>query len=117
MIIPECTFGSLSVLNVGKGDVEITFDKDDPLEIERAKRIIQDMLRRGYSLFIEVDGKLKPVKKFDPAREVYKIADGALYVGDQMEAAGTGKRGRPKKTVDVPMRKTRATGVAPTAGG
>lgn len=43
--------GDVSVLNVTKGDMKLTFNSDDPLETERASRVIQDMLRRGYSIF------------------------------------------------------------------
>ena len=124
MLIPESVIGALSVLNVGAGDLEFKFDKDNPQEVVRAKRVIEDMLRRGYALFVEVGGKLTPVKKFDAEREVYIIADGPLYAGDQPEVvtpvepvAEPKRRGRPRKTREVPMRTTKATGVAPTAGG
>ena len=40
--------GTLEILNVGAGDVVITFDKTNPAEQIRAKRIIKDMLKRGY---------------------------------------------------------------------
>lgn len=127
-VIPETFYGNLSVLSVGAGDVEVKFDKDNPQETVRAKRIIEDMLRRGYALFVEVDGKLKPVKRFDAEKECYIIADGPLYAGDSAEPPGVTQasqaeakertRGRAaKKEREIPMKKTRATGVAPTAGG
>lgn len=118
--------GSISVLNIGKGDIKITFDKNDPIESERAKRIIMDMLRRGYSIFLrDADNKLHKVETFDPETECYIIADGALYAGDQADLRVVDRIKVPAPTVDgkrksrkgVPMRKANAIGVGPTAGG
>jgi hypothetical protein len=33
----EMTIGSLSMLNVGLGDIEFRFDTGDPAEVEKAK--------------------------------------------------------------------------------
>jgi hypothetical protein len=75
--------GTLDVLNCCAGHMSFSFDNGDPLELERAKRVVTDMLKRGYALFIEdKDGKLAKVKKFDPKRAEYIIADGPLYAGD-----------------------------------
>ena len=41
--------GSLSILNAGKGDIKISYSKDNAAEAIRAKRIIKDMLARGYA--------------------------------------------------------------------
>lgn len=107
----------LDILNAGKGHVEVRFDNNDPLEIERAKRIITDMLKRGYVLFIEGKGKeLTRVKSFDQVKGVYLIAD----LGEQAEAIEPAPaikrgRGRPKKEVD--MTKVRVTAVGRSAGG
>lgn len=51
--------GNIGILNVGAGDTKLVFDKNNPMERARSARIVTDMLRRGYVLFIEVD----PVKK------------------------------------------------------
>lgn len=126
--------GELSVLNCTKGDIKVSFDKGDPQEVERAKRIIGDMLKRGYIIFVEVKGKLRKVKEFDAKREEYIIADGPLYAGEPTappepelksnadestttsEKKTRGARGA-YRTARVPLRKTKATGIAPTAGG
>lgn len=119
--------GELSVLNCGKGDIRIKLDKDNPIDIARAKRMIQDMLRRGYLLAIErSDGKLVPVESFDAEAGEYIIVEGALYSGGEdpppVNEAEAGekpepkKRGRPAKT-RVPMANARATAVPMTAGG
>lgn len=134
--------GCLEILNVGAGDVKIEFNKADVGEVIRAKRIIQDMLRRGYALIVEVerDGKVayERVQDFDAEHNLYVIADldaSQAAEGDRQreaehrEAAGLNhpasgiddgppiktKRGRPTKT--VPMEKAKATAVGRSAGG
>lgn len=117
--------GELSVLSCGKGDIRITLNPGDEIECERAKRMINDMLRRGYILAIEVDGKLKKVDGFDDKTNEYIIVEGALYAGDppeQIEPAELEvepkKRGRPKGVKKrVPMTSTKATAIPPTGGG
>ena len=47
--------GTLAILNVGAGDLKVSFDRNNPAELIRAKRIIKDMLRRGYALLVEVE--------------------------------------------------------------
>lgn len=107
--------GELSVLNCMTGDIKVQFDKDDVLETERAKRIITDMLARGYVLFVdEGDGKLKKVRSFNAKRECYIIAD--LGSSDASDEAGEAPKKKTRKR-EVPLKKTRATGIAPTAGG
>ena len=92
----------LDVLNCARGHLKIEFDKSKPKEIKRAKEIIQDMLRRGYTILVEHDGQTSRVVDFDPDREVYIVQDGP-------------KKGGRKK--GVPMKKSKATGVGRTAGG
>lgn len=111
----------LDVLNVGAGHVEIRFGKKDPVEVDRAKRMITDMLKRGYVLFVEGKGKeLQRVRSFDAKAGVYYVSD----VADVEEAAGdtvtsdlqpTLKKGRPPKA--VPMEKAKATAIGRSAGG
>lgn len=88
--------GVLEILNVGAGDVKITFDKGDLQETIRARRIVTDMLRRGYALVVEVerDGQTayERVKAFDEARGQYIIADFDPVAADRSdrEEAETG---------------------------
>ena len=149
--IDERKPGSVSVLNTTDGDLTLTFDTDNPIESARAERCVMDMLKRGYILFVEVDGKPRRVLSFDPTHREYIIADGP---GEPLpdRTASTNQspnhvhtieaqsppegpegnatipppveprrgRGRPKgsgKTARVDARRTRATGIAPTAGG
>lgn len=71
--------GQLAVLNVGAGDVRLSFDKNNPVERIRAARIVRDMLRRGFALLVEVerDGvtAYERAIDFDEERCEYIIAD------------------------------------------
>lgn len=116
--------GTLSVLNVGAGDLKFSFDKSKPHEVARAKKTIADMLKRGYTLLVEVGGVLHKAKGFDPDKEEYIILDPG---DDEPEVAETPaieepapkrKPGRPKgKLKGVPAATTRAHALAPTGGG
>lgn len=122
----------LDILNTGKGHAEVNFSIDDPIELERGKRIIQDMLRRGYLLFITGDdGKMIRVEKFCEKTGRYIIGDGALYAGSEpleeeappiTTLAGNTvtpepkRRGRPPKAA-VPIMKARVTSIGRSAGG
>lgn len=121
--------GELAILNCREGDMRFSFDKDDPQELERAKRVVEDMLRRGYIIFVDVGGKLRKVTKFDAKRGEYIIADGPLYSGDENGDKNQEEIPEPKKpktkakekaakgTKRVGMRSSKAVGVAPTSGG
>lgn len=105
--------GSLDVLNCGAGHLAFTFDGGDALEVEKARRVIEDMLRRGYAIFLEnEDGSLSKVESFDPRRNAYIVAE---TVPDRPQGQ-RGKRG-PRRRRAVPLTEGRATGIGPTAGG
>lgn len=112
--------GSVEILNVQGGDVKISFDKADLQETIRAKRIVSEMLRRGYALVVEVERNgeraYERVQKFDENRGEYIIAD--LDEGSAEEspnATPAKRRGRASKR--IPMEGARATAVARSAGG
>lgn len=98
--------GELSILSCGRGDMRLSFEKGDRDGLERAREIIQDMMKRGYMLFVEMkDGTLRQVKAFDGRKFAYVL-----------KAAG--KPSKVKRQVEkVPARKRKAYAVAPTAGG
>ncbi len=102
--------GTLAVLNCGAGHLEFRFDKGDPLEVEKARRVIQDMLTRGYSIFVQQPDGLAKIEGFDPATDCYVISDAPAPPGGKPKKGKGGKR-------RVPMREAHATGVGPTAGG
>lgn len=127
-IMPQSAYAELAVLNVGEGDMKFSFDADDVQEVARAERIVTDMLRRGYALFAEVNGKLVRLKSFDAKTASYIVADGPTAAAQPVEVEEVGevpepeveptkkKRGRPTKT-EVPMKGTKVTSVPRTAGG
>lgn len=115
--------GTLDILNVGAGDVTITFDKSNPAEAIRAKRIIKDMLRRGYALLVKMeDGSYQRAKSFDENTAEYIIADLSEPDDDyepQLNAAESlppKKQGRPPNR-RVKMENATATAVGRSAGG
>lgn len=112
------------MLNVGAGDLRFSFDPSDPVECDRARRVVLDMLGRGYVLFVEVGGELRKAVGFDPSANAYVVTDvpgdGAPPPPhDALGAPGATaprRRGRPRKVL-VPAADADATAVAPTAGG
>lgn len=126
--------GTLSILNVGAGDVKISYDKSNAPEAVRAKRIIKDMLKRGYALLVQLeDGSYQRAKKFDESAGEYIIADfdpdaeededankSSSQEAQEKETAPKlrAKRGRPSiRERRIPMQKANAVGVARSAGG
>lgn len=133
--------GSVGILNVGCGDTKLVFDKDNPMERARSARIVTDMLRRGYVLFIEVDPAKKTYQRVLEFREdicEYIIADMDPVTAERHDkseemaadesssetprAAGSEKagkaqpkRGRPRKS--VPAEGATGVAVARFAGG
>lgn len=129
--------GTVGVLNVGAGDIKLSFDPANPAERIRAARIVKDMLRRGYALLVEreVDGKkaYQRAHDFDENTCEYILADFdpvAAAKADEEESAdatdtdpaqareaahqkGTPRRGKSR----VPAESTRAVSVGRTAGG
>jgi hypothetical protein len=108
----------IDILNTGHGHTEVRFDK--PEDLENAKAIITDMLRRGYRIFIEAaDGTMTPVRKFNPKKNVYLI-DGPP-ADEPVATPAMQKRspGRPRKTplAEVPVGAARAVSVGRSAGG
>lgn len=85
--------GVLEILNVQGGDVKITFDKENIQETIRARRIVTDMLRRGYAIVVEVERggerKYERIQDFDEKTGEYIIADfdslGAARVDAEQE--------------------------------
>lgn len=125
--------GEIGILNVGAGDIKISFNTDDEQEKIRARRIVKDMLRRGYALLIEVEpGKYQRAKDFDESTGEYLIADfdptveeDEAETGDDEQAEeeaqpakGSKKKRRKKtKTRRVKASSTSGVAVSRTAGG
>lgn len=117
--------GSVGILNVGAGDTKLTFDKSNPVERERAAKIVADMLKRGYALLVQIGTKKgEPVYRrahaFDPKTCEYIVAgapDETIDIGTEIARAEKPRRGRPPKMHRLPAEFTRAVSVGRTAGG
>ena len=110
--------GTLDILNVGLGHLKMEFNKANPVERARAKRMIEEMLRRGYAIFVEHRGKLSPVRACDPKREMYVIEDvpGVEEMAREHQPIKP-RNGRRTRYRRVPMTQAKATAVGRTAGG
>lgn len=130
--------GEVAILNVGAGDVKLSFDPKNPAERIRAARIVKDMLRRGFALLIEVDdghgGKQQVratdfdentceyiVADFDP--EIAAVVDREEADGKTEPAATPKATGPTGKTTGrgtkqrVPAAATRTVAIGRSAGG
>jgi hypothetical protein len=100
--------GYLDVLSVGRGHLRISADPNDAESVEKIKSIVSDMLKRGASIFIELDnGETKRVKRFNPTRMTYLIDESDVV--DALHGLTTKK--------EVPVATAKATVVGRTAGG
>jgi hypothetical protein len=117
------TAGSLSVLNVGLGDIEITFNTFDDVEKARALQMLKDMQRRGYAILMKLpDGTYTRVMEVDErhGRYVVQLPADSPAPGDSVPLPPTRpkRRGRPpNRRVGVPIGAAHAVGVARSAGG
>lgn len=124
--------GELSVLNVGAGDINITFNNADADEVGKARQVITDMQKAGYAIMAQMpDKSYQRIESFDPARNAYIVVVLAPETGAVVEAVTDAevlpkkRGGRPKgarKGVDfdrvaLPVQQTRAVGIARSAGG
>jgi hypothetical protein len=110
--------GELSILNVAKGDTKLSFDPADPAERERACRIVTDMLKRGYAIMVEVDGKTRRAVGFDPNTAEYLIRGLSKEEEREIKAKLAGKPYKKKDLLQrVPADKAPAVAVARAARG
>jgi len=94
----------IDVLSIGRGDMRLSFTGDTPEERGKAEQVIGDMLRAGYSIFVETDSGLRRVKKYNPKRQTYIIVDTPSPTAAQPEK-------------ELPAQGTRSRAVGATAGG
>jgi hypothetical protein len=115
------TAGMISILNVGAGDITVSFNQHDPAERERAVRMLKDMQTRGYAILVRLeDGTYTRALEIDTERGCYVIHDPGPSSAPEPSPAVTPepaprRRGRPRKS--VPFENARAYGVARSAGG
>lgn len=124
--------GTLSVLNVGDGDLTISFDPGDPQEVVHGLRVLMDMQKRGYLIAVKLpDGSYVRAIEIDPTAGAYIVslprdASPALLAAcgiepgspealadaaDAPKGKTRGRRGR------LPIATSEAVGVARSAGG
>jgi hypothetical protein len=65
----------VGILNVGAGDIRISFDPKNAGERIRAARIVKDMLRGGYALLVKVGKSYQRALDFDESKCEYIVAD------------------------------------------
>lgn len=84
--------GELRILNVGDGDTKLSFDPSNPAEVERTRRIITDMIRRGYVLLVDIGGgTYQRALSFDAEKNEYVIADFDPTVAAKVDQEDTAK--------------------------
>lgn len=121
-VAPIPCAGEVGILNVGAGDTKLTFDKKNPVERARAAKIVEDMLKRGFAILIQVGKKngeplYQRAKGFDPKRCEYIIAGGPdEHLDLSAPVAALTKRGR-GRPIRLAAETTRAVSVGRTAGG
>lgn len=115
------TPGMLEVLSVGKGDLKLQIGGDNPEDTEKARALIEEMLRKGYGIFVETDEGLARVREFNAKRMTYIISEVVVDESETSEeaAASTPPKRRSRRVADrhVPVAGSRATAFGRTAGG
>jgi hypothetical protein len=121
--------GSLSVLNVGAGDIEVRFNPHQPEEMNRALKMLKDMQQRGYAILVrQDDGSYARAVAIDASTHCYIVAGApdeevaAAPVEPPIEdvIASPKRRGRPKGKKNLtkqPIAGREAVAVARSAGG
>lgn len=107
--------GNIDILSTGRGHLKLEITEGNAVEIEKARRIIEDMIHRGYAIFVEDAKGLHRVRRFNPKKMTYVIDDTMETTPAAPEPAKRAGRGR--KTREVPATTARATAVGRTAGG
>jgi hypothetical protein len=119
--------GEVGILNVAAGDTKLSFDPKNAAEAKRAAGIVEDMVKRGFVILIEIGKDDKgPVYRrahgFDPETSEYIIAgdppeqETALVQATPAAPRRT-PRGGKASTRRIPAATTNAVAVARTAGG
>lgn len=108
--------GVLEILNVGLGDMRITWNRHDDAEVARAQEMIENLLRQGYAILVlQEDGTYQRAAGFDREHDAYIIAERneqAAEVPTEAETPAPRRRGR-----RIPRATSSATAVARSAGG
>ena len=124
--------GTMTILTVGDGDTKLSFDPTKPRELKHAKNVVEDMLKRGFAILVEVgkkDGEplYQRARGFDPETAEYIIVGAPDDEEAKEEAAPAAKPARPRRKAPgakprprkrrVKANDANAVAVARTAGG
>lgn len=86
--------GVLDILNHVKGDINISFDVNNPNEVQEAEQTVNQLLQKGYTIIVRHEGQDHKVTKFDATK--------CCYIA---------------KHNDIPLENSQATAFAPVVGG
>lgn len=112
------SLGELAVLNVGAGDIKVVFNQADTGETKKAIRMLKDMQQRGYAIMVQLpDQTYVRAKRIDESTNSYVIVVPDEMVIEEAVPVLKKRHKRGGKQVKVPIRKSRAVGVARSAGG
>ena len=114
--------GSLAILNVGKGDLKISFDPTNAKERDNSAKIVKDLLSQGYAIMVRMGGSdeepiYQRVRAFDAKTSEYIVMGDPVTqpVHPTISDEPKGKRGRPRLS-RVPSSRP-SVAVARSAGG
>lgn len=113
--------GELAILNVGEGDTKLSFDKKKPEEVKRARAVVQDMLKRGFAILVQVGTRkgeplYQRAQAFDPKTDEYIIVGAPEDAQDEAPKERRKSKARPTAR-RVAAAETRAVSVSRSAGG
>ncbi len=110
--------GMLEILSVGRGDIKISLDHNNPEDVENARKLIEELLTKGYGVFVETDKGLSRVRKFNPKRMTYSIMEFVDQI-DDAPAPAAAKPGRKPRTREreIPVAGSKTKAIGRTAGG
>lgn len=115
--------GILDVLSIGKGDLRLSVGDNDE-DRDQARALIQEMLEKGYSIFVETDDGPVRVHEFNPHRMTYVLREivPALGAAPEPRALPAGAPTKPRRATkrtrtEIPVAGSKATAVGRTAGG
>lgn len=94
----------IDVLSIAKGDMRLVLTSTTDEERAKSTKVIEDLFKAGYTIFVETDAGLRRVKKYNPKRQTYVIVD-------------TPSTTASKPTKEIPAKGTRTKAVGATAGG
>jgi hypothetical protein len=121
--------GCLEILNVGAGHRTVEFDPSDDAQRAKTAVMIADMLKRGYSIFVDIGGSHVRVRRFIAQHHAYLIdepEDEQTRAESDTETCRCGKRkghrgrclgSKRSQGREIPVGASRAVAVGRSAGG